>query len=376
VTQEVTMTILALTVPALCSLLVVACGGTTIDDGRDAGLDSGGRDAGVDAATERGASEAMVAPGSDGAAAVAACDAINMTLIQRYSTCDGRPTALGLAFETLGFVEYGSGPSASGSMLSDLEYACSQVGKDVVAGKVRFDGAKLTACENDIRALTCNYLYGAIVNLPDSCNAVLAGTVSNGGACRMSQECAGNFEQCDDGSQCPGACTGVPSMIAPACLGDGGTGAACSVEQGCDETTGTCVPRWASGPCNTSLDCAGGYQCTNGGAGGDASSYSCVAYKRVGETCSAGTNECSPGTFCDSGACAVWPGTGGACGDLDGETVGCLGGTCTANGADSKGTCVARLPVGSSCTVRQGQSNPCAPGAICLAGKCAALECF
>jgi hypothetical protein len=298
-----------------------------------------------------------------------ACNAINQGLIDRYSECDGRPKEFGLAFDVSGFVQ--------GSMLPDLEYECSRVGLDVAAGEIHFDAAMLPACLGDVRALTCNYLYGAIVNLPDSCNAVLAGTVDHGGACRLTQECKGNYEQCEDGpTACPGSCQGVPASITPLCAVDGGPASACTVEQACDVGTGTCVPRSSktSGPCNGSLDCAGGYQCTNGGTN---AAYACVAYKRIGAACKPGTNECSPGTYCDSNACAVWPSLGGECGNIAGETVGCLDGTCTASDSMARGKCVARLAVGSPCEEPPELStDPCVPGAACVAGQCIALECL
>src|SRR5580658_5030918 len=131
----------------LSASFVVSCGGTVNDHGKDAAVESGHPDGHVEDG-DGSVREGSVTDAADPAAtaATAACNAINMALIRRYSQCDGRPTAFGLAFETSGFVEYNSGSSAADSLLSDLEYECSRVGADVASGKVLFDGAMLTAC--------------------------------------------------------------------------------------------------------------------------------------------------------------------------------------------------------------------------------------
>lgn len=232
------------------------------------------------------------------------------------------------------------------------------------------------------------------------CDLVFRGTQSDGEACDSDDEC-------EPGLYCAG--DSFDTMCAGTCSPTAGAGescleATCGEGLGCDETD-TCVPLSGSGePCSSEDECLGELLCdtalgecyppsdAEGRPCEPSSGFDpcppptdcspegvCVRYELgqlagPGESCSPG--ECVSLHVCADGSCEPLPVLGQSCDELRQCLQGaCADGTCTllANGETCFGDeqcesdrcddelCVARAPIGGSCTF----SSDCVEGAVC-----------
>lgn len=140
--------------------------------------------------------------------------------------------------------------------LEDGDFAATQAA--VEAGRVHYDGSKVSACLATIEGIGCGFQTRRTL-LSDACNAVLEGNVELGGECALDEDCAGVAFCKRDGNSCPGECTAL--------LGAGET-------------------------CSEDDDCAEGLACANGTA-------RCAAPGRLGEPCGRVTDAaCAAGLVC------------------------------------------------------------------------------
>ncbi|HMF44778.1 MAG TPA: hypothetical protein VKQ32_29090 [Polyangia bacterium] len=260
--------------------------------------------------------------------------------------------------------------------------------QDIASGKVRYDGAKATACADLLHRLygaECS--QAALAAVPDRnstvCDQVFTGTVAIGGACFFSEDCAGGGScvpsdlTCSRSLQCcPGTCQANTTTTVPVggscasgeiCAGDSycdtsvsgvagtcklptaGDGAACSAAIPCvaplycdlDSGTGmgTCRrPAATGGACSTSVAFS---SCDDGRDYCDQLTVTCTRRVAPGGDCASGQT-CVGYTECMGSTCVAQPKPGEAC-STNGPS--CLG-TVLCDAASS--TCKV-VPVGGAC---------------------------
>ncbi|MGD8862623.1 MAG: hypothetical protein PVI30_21615 [Myxococcales bacterium] len=176
----------------------------------------------------------------------------------------------------------------------------------VDAGRVAYDPTQIDACLQGLQMVGCGFQTARLSTRP-ACQALLMGTVDEGGDCSIDEECAGEaFCRLQD--SCPGTCTAL--------LEDGAT-------------------------CDDDDDCQEGLLCTDDGV--------CKAPVSSGRACGGSTGEvCEPGELCageDEDA-----GTPGTCRGFDEVFVGNEGEGCS---LEEFTLCKAGL----SCVVSLGAGN-------------------
>jgi hypothetical protein len=233
---------------------------------------------------------------------------------------------------------------------------------DVSSGKVKYDGQAAADCLHAYGSLGCN-ISDQTDNflLAQSCKDIFQGTVADGGACLVNEECISqncNRSACDGTVCCAGACQ--PKLAAG---GDcAGSGSICVDGTFCkrDATgaTAVCVARPAAGQaCDSSDICMPGLICNDvAGAGRGA----CGKAPAEGAACPGRLCDASS-DFCDSTTrtCVHRTAVGGACA----STEACVS---YANCDAATMKCVARMAVGGACVT----TNDCINGQPCTSGIC------
>lgn len=283
------------------------------------------------------------------------------------ATCGGTCLARGRINESCAPDAYGSWPGCEAGLYCDLSYVC----RPLVGtwGPCSTD----SAC-NPALQLYCNTSAGLCYPKQsewDWCDA--SNPCVDTAEClwdegyqdnfcvpftHENESCAAGTRPCAPGLVCDdlGYCVRWPTEPAP-------LGGDCHWPRDCDEFTAycqtadpadpshyTCVARKTSGACSSDDACAVGYRCDLTG------SNSCVRQKGLGESCTAGQQECAVGSYCSasgygaSGKCAAWPSTAGApCRDVNGEWVEeCHGLACVPTGP-STGQCQRYRRAGEAC---------------------------
>jgi hypothetical protein len=214
---------------------------------------------------------------------------------------------------------------------------------EVNAGHVKYDADAAGKCLDEYAGLSCDaFLTGPLelIQLLLQCDKVFTGTVADGGACIVNEDCVS--QACNQTGCATGTC-GATTVYVP----DGGD---CSAGGQC-VLGDVCVTSGTSMTCQKPTIVADGQAC-------DPRMDLCVA----GEVCVgrceklAGTGEdcsllpCTSTDYCDSTTtkCTALPGPGSPCENN----------TCVPYGyCDTTGTCAARAGVGESCASAQCQSN-------------------
>ena len=260
-------------------------------------------------------------------------------------------------------------PTCEASLQSDsTEFATLRA--DIASGKVRYDGAKASACIdyfNHIYGGPCTRSALGAVNTTtgsEACSEFLVGSVADGGACFSAFECASsNCTQADTTCArsrqcCPGTCAAKPTPIpvggdcsAPlpgqgcatgaACLPSGSLetcqvpakalGAACATVYDCASPlfcaldaaggTGTCQPAVSTGaPCNTVVSFGA---CDDLRDYCDKTTATCTRLMAVGAPCDTAQRNCIGYASCLGGTCVAMSPERGACDTTNGPT--CLG---------------------------------------------------
>jgi hypothetical protein len=286
---------------------------------------------------------------------------------------------------------------------SRIAWRCGQLGLKAGAGTVTFKPDMASACTSALTQLDCT------APLPASCSSVFVGTVAAGGACVAAVDCAS------------GVCSALSAVAGPAgscpgkCLATVGPGGDCSRDRPCqpgliDVASGsptgcTCVALPGDGePCLPDTSCALTAWCDSGNicrarapAGAACMGTSqcaifppsycdagtCARYGRIGEPCDANT-PCVFGTWCQAGACAALPVSGGACGLVGGQSLGCYDSDCSVlpdpitGEYQSAGQCGPLPATGEKCAANTvvGFATACQPGSVCQGGTCLADACY
>lgn len=275
------------------------------------------------------------------------------------------------------------------------------------AGTTSYDPALASACLDAQRALGCSIFLAAP---PQACRDMFTGTIAEGEACSLSEECAGDAycasagcpdvpgtctarkgngsacastDECQDGLACEDqVCRTPASTSGGSCGGD--TGLACPIDEICvtemEGAAGTCTPLTTvfdgalGDPCDLrAFDfCSPDLSCVVTGLAGTEPEMSCAAIASSGGTCNGGIPDMCPlGEYCDAqpfmlmfeGTCRPRPTEGQQC-------VQALSGSVCAQGLD----CV-MIDGTPTCIEVRANGETCATGQECLSGYCESGTC-
>lgn len=213
-------------------------------------------------------------------------------------------------------------------------------------GRTRIDVAAFQRCTDQLATFGPSFaLFVAF-----GCPGAYVGTLANGEACVLPQECSSGYCRVADGA-CSGVCAARSVPIGSPCTDDGEcvVGAYCS---------GTCrmeppdVRLGRGQPCTISSECEDDLYCA---------ASTCEPYPGAGMPCVSEPLRCAPGNYCDAeDTCRARVAEGGACTDV----VSCVAGTRCA-----MGTCRSVSTIGGACDA----TRACPAGTQCAAGRCEAL---
>ncbi|MDC3960665.1 hypothetical protein [Polyangium jinanense] len=226
---------------------------------------------------------------------------------------------------------------------------------DAVLGLVTYDPTAGRACVEAVRAYACDTRATSLKSISDACAGMFVGTVREGEACLLAEECAGD-SFCDTsmptgGGVCTlGVCKKRPALVA---VGGDCTTNPCVASAYCDQAAMpfTCKARKDNGDACDAVDqCKDGMRCDVGGnpqtcyllqnRGGQCNpslqqgacvrfddychptDRKCVQLPGDGTACTM-DNECLQYAFCDNGTCKRKAIEGEACMD-DGNCLGTL----------------------------------------------------
>ena len=269
-------------------------------------------------------------------------------------------------------------PDYVNAILTNGVFECTDIGKEITAGRVVYSPTQAEACAAALGAVTCELFYSPTPT-PAACDSVLTGTVVNGASCYLDVDCATGW--CNaTASTCPGTCQPFAQ------LGQSCETVSCGPGLTCDGTPGTCkAESAASGPCpcqaglwcepvsavdgickapQTSGACSpsNAGQCAIGHVCVGTLSTTCQAMVGLDGDCTASDTLCGMGFSCDAAThrCVSWPKLGEACGTSNANMM------CIASYCDVVGTqrCVAYKQVGAPCTYPM-DILACEPGSTC-----------
>ena len=305
-------------------------GGGSSPDGGDAPGDSGGGDVGGGAGG--GSTGGGSAGGADAGGSDAPFDIGEISAGIAESICEVMTRCMGSEFMDIQF----SGADCVTFMAATLVDSDFAHLEDAIAdGRVIFHPEGVQACVDAFAAVECaEFMDGA----PPECAAVFEGTVADGEACDLDEECGwGSFCELSDG-QCPGQCA---------------------------------TQRTAGSPCSAEDECGSGLTCIESGQ--------CRPPAMVGEPCGAGAaSNCVMGTLCVGVAYDVEPPTPGSCRAVDEIFAGAEDEACDVQALE---LCDAGLSCGLTAFSQDGATWACvegsASGSPCWAGlpdPCPATE--
>ncbi|MDP1828037.1 MAG: hypothetical protein Q8L48_32480 [Archangium sp.] len=203
------------------------------------------------------------------------------------------------------------------------------------AGSVLYDGLQAKQCLDDL---------ATICGVRAACEGVFTGTVTVGGACHTSRECAGET-WCDRSLSCPGTCAakaGAGTVVRAAEIcGTSGLDFLADGSVSCQDLEPP------GGPCDENSDCQASLVCRQG---------SCGTAALTGEACTG--SECAHGLRCDQGTCRSWAKRGEPCV----SNLSSAGGHCQLGLSCRGGICADALAYGEPCGVNP---NDCGAGLRC-----------
>ncbi len=333
--------------------LMVACGGSSANNDAPGGTSSGG-------AASSGTS-------SGGAASSVGVEELPAEYAQ--ALCEVFKGCIGDFWEF-----FRPGEDCVKQFTVTAEEALATLPDAIAAGRVKYDGSKVSRCLEDVVARGCD---GLSQREPPSCQEAIEGTVDEGEACELDAECSGD-RYCKVGSACPGACAPYEQAGGKCVSNDHcATGLKCS-------RSGACVaPSKQDEACNQGEpDCADGLICLREDAAAKTPGTCLVIAKvlsgKAGDACSLDGSLCAAGLSCEvkavapiAGECVARVAAGAACRaafpDVCPDDQYCQ---LPANPLDA-GTCKDKPVAGQACAKGVGaEANICAPYARCDAGVC------
>lgn len=232
---------------------------------------------------------------------------------------------------------------------ANTQFAQYQLAID--SGTIVYHGDRAAACLSAFDSLGCG--AGGLSGPPAACAETFEGTVADGGACTINEECSPT-SFCNgggSGTAC-GMCLHRP-QIGESCASIG-----CASDAWCD--AGTCAALLPAGSTCTASDssCAAGLACTSG-------TCATPTPGAAGEPC--GAAGCQTGLVCALSGTSVTcraPRTDGTCGRVLSGSDCAAGTTCTIPSGMSEGTCGAYPTLGQAC------QSACAAPARCVNMLC------
>ena len=266
-------------------------------------------------------------------------------------------------------------------------------------GSVEYDAKAAKECLDSLRDGACDadFLFGD--DAPsDACNKVFQGTVDNGGACWIDEQCVSGACQAGDCGMacCQGTCIAPPpdAAIGQDCSAqDCVDGAYCDYDFMTGEMTCKAIKQ-AGAECGGDNECAGSLACLGGtckeppaegapcpdgrcaGAlGCDIDTVTCQKLRGEGQACNPQASLCAIGLTCAaSNTCQPPGGIGSPC-TLDFSGGSCAGDAwCDYDFLEGKGTCQPLIANGGACESNEfacqsrycGEDGLCAPEPICV----------
>ncbi|MFO0587217.1 MAG: hypothetical protein U0441_06755 [Polyangiaceae bacterium] len=240
--------------------------------------------------------------------------------------------------------------------------------KDRCMGAIELTGAVVTptdvqSCSDDYAELTCDELLAG--KKPSTCD--VPGTKDDGAACAADVQCKNGMCRSNGEGKC-GVCT-TPVVEGGGCDNTNkfcGSGLYCNADGTCHKPGPSGATCDAKNPCASTLWCDSG-KCAKPAAaeGADCTGKDFTSCDgQQGLFCSPTTSKCVKAGVAKLGE---------VCGfDLAANTItGCEADTYCETDAMGKGTCVAKLAVGSSCTIDAATgSSKCVSSAVCINGTC------
>lgn len=311
---------------------------------------------------------------------------IGVLLLQ---ACEGGANGGDVAYDELPAAEIDAicdymvhcGLAAGGSLCADawggVLHPDPNLDAAVENGSVKYDEDAAKACLETIRGGACSSGFIFQGDAPGSCDDIFKGTVADGGACWIDEQCVS--KQCQTSGCADACCEGMcvaatpPAAIGEAC-GDG-----CVDGAFCD-SNGVCAALKQSGEaCGGFDECAGGLGCLAGTCQkGPAEGEPCVEFQCAlplacdpgtvtceplpgeGEACVPAANNCKIGLTCSASSmtCSKPGGVGSPCVPVF-LGSGCAGDTyCAADQGATSGTCAALKADGAAC----GDDGECVSG--------------
>jgi hypothetical protein len=243
----------------------------------------------------------------------------------------------------------------------------SQITADVSAGTIQYDAAAASDCLNAFASLGCNR-SDQPDKTPQSCSDAFKGTIADGAACFINQECVSqkcNVGSCAQGAMCCQGTCGATVPPIPAGGDCSGQSSSCVggtfCQTGAGATSATCAARVAEGqPCMSVDECLVGLACHFDAA---TASGVCERFPAEGETCDPTQLGCNASTdFCDQATkkCVHDLAVGDPCPSGNG----CVS---YARCDTARMVCVARGAVGGPCA----SQSDCLGSLACTNGACA-----
>lgn len=272
-----------------------------------------------------------------------------------------------------------AGPDCADRVAAQFRQAIApQLEAAIASGTVVFDGDRARECVEELRAAGCGLVDRVAI---EACEQTLVGSVPLGGACALTEECAGD-SYCRTDAACPGTCEARV-----------GSGAACSSDEACEAGLrcfgGTCqAPAGATAACGgpSMIGCAGGLVCLDercrplgevqvatlgmacdlaealcepglscamvGVSDVGGGTFECVGPASAGGSCHLGfPDPCPSGHVCRVSS-SVPGNVEGSCTPLPGDGEACLDGTeeCATGTRCVSGTCRAARGLGGACS--------------------------
>lgn len=218
------------------------------------------------------------------------------------------------------------------ALLLNLDLLCERMDAAAAAGRLSYSEADATDCIEAVARLDCSVDMAAAFPAT-SCGKAAVGAVALGDDCTSVglfdinecdataycastqsfgcvQVCTAFLQEnaaCDDSIRCaPGLkCSGKPSTCVPIVKAEvdepcaGPEGLSCQTGLYCEGSSltqpGTCQAKKSNGPCTSSTECAPSHFCNN--------ADECAPRKALGDSCTAGENECPLLDQCEAGKC-------------------------------------------------------------------------
>jgi hypothetical protein len=229
----------------------------------------------------------------------------------------------------------------------------------VKAGTIKYSGDEAGSCIDQQASLTCSYT-GFRPDPNDPCTKIFTGTVAAGGACLVSEECAGAGATCPQTDPmcdpttacCPGTCMAAAAKLPLG--GNCGSSAQCADNAYCSDKTNQCtaVVTTSGGACEGLDGCANPMFCNE-----DLQSFTgtCMTAVASNATCDATTLiPCSDvRDYCNlmTTKCTRNSPVGAVCDSTTPQTTGTL---CVGYAECNNSTCVAHPKAGATCDAMNG----------------------